>query len=178
MTNQQIHFSNNSIAQIDRQIDIYFLLRLGFLFRTDSPPWTAPLVGIRVSTLPAYYAEMDRKLETACFFSVPFLLYLEATHRRDSEKRFPDDWDGLVRLLTTSTMGKQQLFCLRYAFQAVLYAVWRERSNHRHGEQALPLQILIKLTDKAIRNKLAIMQSKGVKGFEVFCSIGLPRDCN
>lgn len=79
---------------------------------------------------------------------------------------FTDDWDGLVRLLTTSTMGKQQLFCLRYAFQAVLYAVWREHSNRRHGEQALPLQILIKLTDKTIRNKLSIMQSKGVKSFQ------------
>ena len=63
-------------------------------------------------------------------------------------------------------MGKQQLFCLRYAFQAVLYAVWRERNNRRHGEQAIPVQTLIKLTDKAIRKKLSIMQSKRVKDYQ------------
>lgn len=79
---------------------------------------------------------------------------------------FTDDWEALVRLFSTSTMGKQQLFCLKYAFQAVLYAVWRERNNRRHGEQAIPLQIMIKLTDKAIRNKLSILQSKGVEGYQ------------
>ena len=77
---------------------------------------------------------------------------------------FSTNWDAVVRLIITPGMEKQKRFCLRYAFQTILYKLWRERNKRRHGERALPLQVLSKLTDKAIRNKLSLLQSKRVKG--------------
>ena len=61
-------------------------------------------------------------------------------------------------LVSDSRMAKKKLFCLRYAFQAALNTLWRERNKRRHGEQEVPLQVLKKLLDKAIRNKLSIVQ--------------------
>ncbi|XP_009126345.2 uncharacterized protein LOC103851254 [Brassica rapa] len=75
-------------------------------------------------------------------------------------------WDDLIRLLTDSGMDKKKRFCFRYTFQVTLYSLWRERNKRRHGEQAMPARVLSKLTDKAVRNKLSLIQLKGVKGLE------------
>ena len=51
-------------------------------------------------------------------------------------------------------------------FQAVLYAVWRERNKIRHGDKMLPLPVLNRLIDKGIRNKISLIRMKGIKGME------------
>ena len=61
-------------------------------------------------------------------------------------------------------MERKRLFCVRYAFQAVLYAVWRERNRIMHGEKLLPLSTLKRMIDKGIRNKITLMRNHGVKG--------------
>lgn len=79
---------------------------------------------------------------------------------------YTQDWAGIVELVSDTRMVKKKLFCLRYAFQAALYTLWRERNKRRHGEQGTPIQVLKKLLDKAARNKLSIVQTKGLKGLE------------
>ncbi|KAG5388250.1 hypothetical protein IGI04_029791 [Brassica rapa subsp. trilocularis] len=58
------------------------------------------------------------------------------------------------------------LFCIRYAFQEVLYAVWRERNKLMHGDKLLPLPVIKRMIDKGIRNKISLMRVKGIKGME------------
>lgn len=63
-------------------------------------------------------------------------------------------------------MDRKKLFCLRYALHIAMYGVWRERNRVKHGEKLLPVNLLKKLTDKGVRNKLSLLRSKGVKGME------------
>lgn len=101
------------------------------------------------------------------FFECPFSSQLWAHLTRGFLQRsFSTNWDAVVRLIIAPGMGKQKRFCLRYAFQLALYTLWRERNKRRHGEKAMPLQVLAKLTEKAIRNKLSLLQSKRAKGYE------------
>ncbi|XP_056860006.1 uncharacterized protein LOC130494489 [Raphanus sativus] len=81
-------------------------------------------------------------------------------------RSFSTRWVDIVRLITLPTMEKKKRFCLQYAFQATLYVLWRERNKRHHGDKALPMLVLTKLLDKSIRNKLSLVQSKGVKGYE------------
>ena len=73
-------------------------------------------------------------------------------------------WDEVTALISVPSREKMKRFCLSYAFQITVYMLWRERNKRRHGESPMPQQVLVKLIDKAIRNKLSLVQMKGVKG--------------
>ncbi|XP_056860010.1 uncharacterized protein LOC130508492 [Raphanus sativus] len=76
------------------------------------------------------------------------------------------NWDDIIELISVSTMERKKTLSLRYAFQISVYTIWRERNKRRHGDSPMPLQVLLKLTDKAIRNKLSLIQKKRVKGMD------------
>lgn len=69
-------------------------------------------------------------------------------------------------IISDEKREKMSRFCIRYAFQVVLYAVWRERNKLRHGEKLLPLPIIKIQVEKGIRNKISLMRRDGVKGME------------
>lgn len=69
-------------------------------------------------------------------------------------------------LLSGSVFDRGRQFCFRYSFQAVLYALWRERNRIRHGETPLAVTTLKKLVDKEIRNKLSLVSKMRRKGLE------------
>lgn len=73
---------------------------------------------------------------------------------------YTDKWDNLVALISGNGSSKISMFCIRYSFQASIYAIWRERNKVRHGEKLLPISILIKLVEKGVRNKLSLVRSK------------------
>ena len=80
---------------------------------------------------------------------------------------YSNKWNVIADLITVPTMEKRKSFCFRYAFQVTLNTLWRKKKNkRRHGDQPLPLQVSTKLIDKSIRNKLSLVQMKGVKGME------------
>lgn len=108
------------------------------------------------------------------FFECSFALELwEHLMRGILRSSYSAKWDDPLRLLTDSGMEKKKRFCFRYTFQVTLYSLWRERNKRRHGEQALPVRVLSKLTDKAVRNKLSLIQLK----VRTFCSTGLLLEC-
>ena len=80
---------------------------------------------------------------------------------------FTNDWVGIVGLISDATREKKSLFCIRYALQAVLHAVWRERNKVKHGGKLMPLPILQKLVDKGIRNKISVLRMRGVRDMEL-----------
>lgn len=75
-------------------------------------------------------------------------------------------WFETMILITDETMEKKSMFCVRYAFQAVLYVFWMERNKIKHGDKMLPLSALKRMIDKVIRNKISLMRAKGVKGMD------------
>ena len=86
-------------------------------------------------------------------------------------------WPEIVRLLTDGNRENKALFCLRYALQACVHAVWRERNKIRHGDQPLPMPRLMKFIDKGIRNKLSLLRSTKVRGKEIVSKFGLQQEC-
>lgn len=76
---------------------------------------------------------------------------------------FTNIWSEIVELISTGRREKNSLFCIRYAFQASVQALWRERNKIRHGDKPLPLLCLKKFVDKEVRNKLSLLRTKGVK---------------
>ena len=65
-----------------------------------------------------------------------------------------------MRIVTGGSLDRKGMFCIRYAFQAAIYAIWKERNRIRHGEKPLSISILQKLTEKGIRNKLSLMSTR------------------
>lgn len=81
---------------------------------------------------------------------------------------FTSSWSEIMHLISgvDGGMGRKKIFCLRYAFQTALYAVWRERNRVKHGEKLIPVNVLKKLLDKGVRNKLSLLRIRGVRGME------------
>ena len=77
---------------------------------------------------------------------------------------FTLDWSEMVRIISSGRYDKKSIFCIRYAFQAVVYAIWRVRNNVRHGEKLMPISVLKKLTDKDIKNKLSLLSTRRRRG--------------
>ena len=79
---------------------------------------------------------------------------------------YTTDWSRIIRIISERTREKKSLICIRYAFQAVLYALWRERNKVRHGEKMMPLSVLKRVIEKGIRNIISIVRKSGAKGME------------
>ena len=75
-------------------------------------------------------------------------------------------WSVIVPVLSGRSMEKKRLFCVRYSFQAAIYALWRERNKIKHGEKPMSIEMMKKLVDKGIRNKLSILRMQRRKGME------------
>lgn len=69
-------------------------------------------------------------------------------------------------IISDEKREKMSRYCIRYAFQAVLYAVWRERNKLMHGEKLLPLPTIKTQAEKGIRNKISLLRRDRVKGME------------
>ena len=75
-------------------------------------------------------------------------------------------WQDIMSIILDERLERKKRFCLRYAFQAAIHAIWRERNKIRHNETALPIATVMKLVEKGIRNKLSVLRRKQVKGWE------------
>ena len=80
---------------------------------------------------------------------------------------YTNHWSEIMDIITDSSRERKSLFCLRYSFQAVLYAVWRERNKVRNGDRMLRVVVLQRLLDKSIRNTISVLRMMGIKGMEV-----------
>lgn len=77
------------------------------------------------------------------------------------QARFTTDWNELIAIITSPGLTPTKNFLVRYAFQAAVNSVWRERNARRHGEQAKEAQFLAKFVDKSVRLWLLSLQGRG-----------------
>ena len=68
--------------------------------------------------------------------------------------------EEVFRISAISGRPKIQRFIIRYALQLTVYSIWRERNRRRHGETALPHDLLARLIEKNMRNRLSTIQKK------------------
>lgn len=69
---------------------------------------------------------------------------------------YSTDWLEILSIISDEKREKMSLFCVRHAFQLVIYTVWRERNMIRHGEKAMPLSVIQKMVDKGMDNKRCV----------------------
>ena len=110
------------------------------------------------------YVRVLQRQETTCSMCAYSSQIWEHIARGILCGSYTNVWSEIVSIIGDETMERKRLFCVRYAFQAVLYAVWRERNKIIHGDKLLPLTTLKRMIDKWIRNKITLMRNHGVKG--------------
>ncbi|XP_056856518.1 uncharacterized protein LOC130505934 [Raphanus sativus] len=76
------------------------------------------------------------------------------------------DWSRVLQVVVNGVRGRVRTFLLRYCFQAVAYAIWRERNVRRVGEGSQTASCLITRLDKMIRNKITSLKRKKGEQFE------------
>ncbi|XP_018458922.1 uncharacterized protein LOC108829831 [Raphanus sativus] len=73
---------------------------------------------------------------------------------------YSSDWSAIIAIVADGRFEKKKQFCLPYAFQASVHAIWRERNRIRHEEKPKPIAVVKKLVDKGIRNKLSLLRTR------------------
>ncbi|XP_024007284.1 uncharacterized protein LOC112083487 [Eutrema salsugineum] len=76
------------------------------------------------------------------------------------------DWNGIVHLISTPCHPRVKSFLIKYLFQAVLYAIWKERNDRRHGSPPITAVRLIKVIEKGIKNKISSIRNSGDQRYD------------
>lgn len=58
-------------------------------------------------------------------------------------------------------LDKMKSYMLRYVFQNSIHSIWSERNRKRHGEQPSLSELLVKIIDKNMRNRLSTLKGGG-----------------
>ncbi|XP_048613483.1 uncharacterized protein LOC125587291 [Brassica napus] len=73
-------------------------------------------------------------------------------------------WSELLILINDERMENKKKFCLIYALQATVHALWRERNRIKHEENPMPIEILMKLLEKGNGSDTCVYGEWVVKG--------------
>ena len=76
---------------------------------------------------------------------------------------FTTDWNALKLLMSNPRLTPTKTFIFRYALQATMHTIWRERNARRHGEHPQDTSCLIRFVDKTMRLMLLSVKKKGQK---------------
>lgn len=79
---------------------------------------------------------------------------------------YTTSWNEIVQSLSGSQFDFKTRLCVRYAMQAAIHMIWSERNKRLHGEPSRSAQVLHKLLDKNVRNRLVLLRSKDNKKHE------------
>lgn len=82
------------------------------------------------------------------------------------QSAYTTQWNEIKLIITDKSHREVKHFCLRYALQGAIYAVWRKRNKIRHGDSHMSWQVLQKMVEKNVRNKLSLMTKCASKKLE------------
>lgn len=77
------------------------------------------------------------------------------------QSNFTTQWVELMELVLDTTGGLLQTFLTRYALQATIYTLWRERNNRRHCATPIAAVPLAKQVDRQVRNRCSSFRLQG-----------------
>lgn len=91
----------------------------------------------------------------------------EALMSRIMGSQYTKDWGSIIDTIARGfNWSRIRLFIARYVLQSAVHTIWIERNRRRHGEKPSPVNLLINMLDKNMRNKFSIIRRKGDKIFE------------
>ena len=101
------------------------------------------------------------------FFECPYSAQVwEALTKGILHDQYTVDWERIIRMLVESpSWSRFQMFTMRYVLQATVHTIWRERNRRRHGEDAVPAEVMIRRLDKNVRNQFTVVQRRGDKDY-------------
>ncbi|XP_024006101.1 uncharacterized protein LOC112082812 [Eutrema salsugineum] len=76
-------------------------------------------------------------------------------------RNFTADWSTIINLISESHQQSVKWFLIRYLFQTVLYTLWREQNDRRHGGILTSAARLIVVIDKSIWNRFSSIRNLG-----------------
>lgn len=110
----------------------------------------------------------DEEVETRnhLFFECRYLMEVwEKLAKGLMGEGFTNVWSEIITLISTG-QNSLEIFTLKYAFQTTIHGLWLERNSRRHGEAPVPVETLIKMVDRRIRNRFLSVQRAGDKSLE------------
>lgn len=159
-------FSTHETWMLLREIKTQCICSRGIWFSQTTPKfafmvWLSILV--RMSTLDRV-SRWNHGIDTTCvmcknahesrnhlFFECSYSSQVwEHITKGVLRNSYTNVWSEILMLITHETMEKKSMFCIRYAFQLVLYSLLRERNKSKHGDKLMPMPVLKKLIDKEI----------------------------
>ena len=60
-------------------------------------------------------------------------------------------------LVESSSWSRLQMFTIRYILQATVHTIWKEHNRRRHGEDAVPAEVMIRRLNKNVRNQFTVI---------------------
>lgn len=82
------------------------------------------------------------------------------------QRSYSTHWPNIISFISDSAQPRLLLFLARYAFQATIHSIWRERNCRRHGDPPISSGNLVKLIDKQIRNRISSIRQMGDTKYE------------
>lgn len=64
-------------------------------------------------------------------------------------------------LLSNPRLTPTKTCIFRYALQATMHTIWRERNARRHGEHPKDISCLVRFVDKTMKLRLLSLEGKG-----------------
>jgi len=86
--------------------------------------------------------------------------------RKIIRNKFTTTWSAIQATLLDASLGRTNLFLIRYSFQLAIYTIWRERNNKRHGDTPLSHSQLLRNIDKQVRNRISYIREQGDKNYD------------
>ncbi|XP_019085605.1 PREDICTED: uncharacterized protein LOC109126483 [Camelina sativa] len=93
------------------------------------------------------------------FFSCGFASKIWAALAEGVYKaEYTTHWPAIITYLSNQQRDRTEAFLSRYVFQALVYAIWKERNGRRHGESAHTAGQIVKWVDRQVRNQFLAIQ--------------------
>ncbi|XP_010474049.1 PREDICTED: uncharacterized protein LOC104753502 [Camelina sativa] len=123
--------------------------------------WNGSAVGV------CGFCQLTMETRDHLFFSCPFVSLVWSDLAKGLLKtRFSTDWSTIFAYISNPQLPLGEGFLIRYVFQAVIYAIWRERNGRRHGEKSQSAPTLIAWIDRQVRDQLLSIGLMGDKRYE------------
>ncbi|CAG7909277.1 unnamed protein product, partial [Brassica rapa] len=113
--------------------------------------------GIQQSCL--FCGERDETREHL-IFACPYTYTVEQA-RRLSLQWYYRSRLGCLQYVTCNTLRSMDKILIKMLFQTCIYYSWKERNGRRHQKGFHSMDQTIRLTDKALRNRISSMRYKG-----------------
>ncbi|RID71615.1 hypothetical protein BRARA_C03542 [Brassica rapa] len=64
-----------------------------------------------------------------------------------------------ISVLYLKKLDRVELFLTRYVLHTTVYAIWRERNARKNGDASMPSEVLFRIIDRLVKNRVMSLNS-------------------